>query len=349
LISILQACCSTPSKPSWRSAGFACLLSIAGCQQSGHDEQLDFFALGTEVSVSLYDVSDAQFIAADERLRTYFADVGHDWYPWRPGELQRVNDAIANHQSVQVTPRLAGILRRAAVIETLSKGAFNAGLGRLTELWGLHELEAGQQIPDQAAIDALLESGLSLADLQWDGDMIVVASPQVMIDLGGIAKGAVLDGCVLILNDLGIHNAIVNIGGDLTVVGSVHGRPARIGIRSPTATAPIAAVDVGDGETVVTSGNYERFVEIEGRRFAHILDPRSGHPIEHSASVTVIHSDAMLADAAATALMVGGPAEFDALTQSLRLEFALLIDASGDLRLTPAMKERLNWLEQAAD
>jgi thiamine biosynthesis lipoprotein len=166
-----------------------------------------------------------------------------------------------------------------------------------------------------------------------------------MLDLGGIAKGAILEDSVQILHELGVENAIVNIGGDLTVIGTVNGRPASIGIRSPTAETPFATVDVAAGETVVSSGDYERFVDIDGRRYAHILNPRTGYPVENSSAVTVIHNDAMLADAAATALMVGGPAEFDRLASALQLEFALLIDSSGDLYLTPAMDLRLKWLD----
>ena len=166
-----------------------------------------------------------------------------------------------------------------------------------------------------------------------------------MLDLGGIAKGAILEDSVQILQGLEISNAIINIGGDLTVMGDVNGRPASIGIRSPAAETAIASVDIRAGETIVTSGDYERFVEIDGERYSHILNPRTGYPVEHTSAVTVIHSDAILADAAATALMVGGSAEFEQLTDALELEFALLIDTSGDLRLTPAMDLRLNWLD----
>lgn len=352
MISILQACCSTRSNQNWRSAVYGGLLlvasTIAACGDADGvaDTQLEFFALGTEVSITLYGVTDNQTAATKLRLESYFATIGHDWYPWRPGELQAINQAIANGQAIDVTPKLARIIRRAAEIEILSANAFNAGLGQLTELWGLHEFAAPPQRPADAAIIALLDSGMSVATMDWDGDQISAAATSVMIDLGGIAKGAVLDDIVDTLSEFEIENAIVNIGGDLRVIGEVHGRPARIGIRSPVAETPIAAVDIVAGETVVTSGNYERFVEIDGRRYGHILDPRTGYPVEHTASVTVIHNDAMLADAAATALMVAGPAEFDALTRSLGLEFALLIDASGDLRLTPAMGERLNWIEQ---
>lgn len=345
----MQALCLTRSShdwPSWLSVAAACALLLTACGAAQRDRQLDFYALGTEVSVSLYGVSDLQVDAAEQQLQAYFIAVGHDWYPWLPGELQSINSALARGQPVTVTPALAQVIRRAASIETMSGNTFNAGLGRLTELWGLHDVTAAAtHLPDPASIDALLSSDISLASMRWSGEQISGASTLLMIDLGGIAKGAILEHSIQMLRDIGIGNAIVNIGGDLTVLGDVHGKPARIGVRSPSADQPVAAIDARSGETVVTSGNYERFIEIDGHRFTHVLDPRSGYPVEHTAAVTVVHTDAMLADAAATALMVGGSPEFDALTKALGIEFALLIDASGDLRLTPAMRERLDWLD----
>ena len=125
----------------------------------------------------------------------------------------------------------------------------------------------------------------------------------------------------------------------------MHGRPARIGIRAADGSGVIASLDIGDGEAVVTSGNYERFVEIGGVRYSHIIDPRTGEPLQHSLSATVIHEDPVLADAAATALMVGGFGEFAAICRNLGLKHAMLIDAAGDRRLTSAMELRVNWLE----
>jgi len=345
LISISQASCSTRLSPNWLSVSIVLTLLAASCGEARRDYQLDFYAFGTEVTVSLFGVSDAQATRATDTLQSMFTDVGHNWYPWRPGELQAINQAISKRQSFDVSPRLATVIRRAADIETSSDGRFNAGLGQLTELWGLHDItHPPTRIPDPAAIDTLLGSRLSVARIQWDGNRLSTAQPALMIDLGGIAKGAILEDCIRILLQYGISDAIVNIGGDLSVLGDVKGRPAHIGIRSPVASAPIAAIDIEASETIVTSGNYERYIEIAGQRFTHILDPQSGYPVEHTAAVTVVHQDPVLADAAATALMVGGAEEFDALTQALDIDFALLIEASGDLRLTRSMDERLHWL-----
>jgi thiamine biosynthesis lipoprotein len=94
---------------------------------------------------------------------------------------------------------------------------------------------------------------------------------------------------------------------------------------------------------VVTSGDYERYFEFEGRRYQHIIDPRSGYPVRHTASVTVVHTDPILADAAATALVVAGIAEFDQTCAELGIQQAILIDSTGELRLTAGMKRRVNW------
>jgi thiamine biosynthesis lipoprotein len=342
----LQASYSTRLSPNWLSVSIILTLLAASCGEARRDYQLDFYALGTEVTVSLFGVSDAQATRATDTLQSMFADVGHNWYPWRPGELQAMNESLAEMRlPIDVSPRLATVIRRAAEIEILSVGRFNAGLGNLTELWGLHDVtNPPAALPDPSEIEARIKGGVGAELLDWDGDRIVSGRTFLMIDLGGIAKGAILEDSVQILRELGVNHAIVNIGGDLTVLGNVNGRPASIGIRSPIAEKPLASLDVAGGETVVTSGNYERYIEIDGQRYNHILNPQSGYPVEHTASVTVVHDDAMLADAAATALMVGGAEEFDALTEAMNIDFALLIDASGDLRLTRSMDERLHWL-----
>ena len=164
-----------------------------------------------------------------------------------------------------------------------------------------------------------------------------------MLDLGGIAKGAILEQFVGILSAAGVLNAIIDIGGDLTVMGHMKGRTARIGVRAPRSEDVLGWIEVLDGETVMTSGDYERFFEHDGIRYQHVLDPRSGYPVQETISASVVHRDPVLADAAATALLVAGPGEFEQLCELLGLEEALIVSASGDLRLTPAMEKRLNW------
>lgn len=322
---------------------------VSACTQAP-DQQRQLYAFGTLVTLRFSGASNEQINAAVSALEHKYTVLDVDWYPWiKPGSTQggklfELNASIASGQTLQVDPDLAHLIRRASEIEQLSGGRFSAATGSLTRLWGL--VDPGtppDTLPNPASIQSLLDAGMHTRTLHWQGNTLSSDSRAIELDLGGIAKGALLELSVDILKQHGIHDAIVDIGGDLRVVGSIQGRAARIGIRTPGGNGSTGWLEVHDGETVVTSGNYERYFELGGHRYQHILDPRSGYPVEHTASVTVVHRDSLLADAAATALMVGGMAEFDAICRQLGIVDALLIDPAGDLRLTPSMHKRVNW------
>jgi len=330
-------------------ATIAIAIFFAACQPA-EIETRKLFAFGTIVTLQFPDASNEQIDAAVNEVEYEFMILDIDWYPWvKPqtqmaGKLFGVNKGIANGWTMDVDPPLAELIRRASEIERLSGGRFNAATGRLSRLWGLADpTNPPDALPKSTDIEALLDAGISSRFLDWDGNTLSSRSRDIEIDLGGIAKGALLSVAANIIRQHRINNAIVDIGGDLTVIGRIHGRPARIGIRSPSKKGVVAWLEVSDGETVVTSGDYERYIEVDGQRYQHILDPRSGYPVSHTSTVTVIHRDPVLADAAATALVVGGIAEFDALCADLGLSEALIIDSAGDLRLTSAMEKRVKW------
>jgi thiamine biosynthesis lipoprotein len=346
-----------PLKRSWAdcrklSLLIACL--IASCDAHLEDSRQQIFAFGTRVELHIFDAEPARVRNAMARIESRYQEVDRDWYPWakpwdgetsRSGELQRINAAIAAGQSIEVSPVLAGLIRRAADIERRSRGKFNPGIGKLTQLWGFDNvLRKNWAPPPATAVSDIIAAAPGSAHLQWNNDTLSSDSTVTQIDLGGIAKGAILALTVALLHDADLHDAIIDIGGDVTVLGNIHGRAARIGIRSPVADSPIGWLAVADGETVVTSGDYERFFEYQGEKFAHILDPLTGFPVQHTASVTVVHRDPILADAAATALVVAGMDKFDQTCAALGIRQAILIDASGELRLTAAMDRRVNWV-----
>lgn len=335
-------------KASWPRFLILAAALVAACDSRPPVTRHQFHAFGTIVTLSFYGADASQSAAALAELRAVYDEVGLDWYPWADGELRSINEAFAVSECTSVQPPLAGLIELSALHEQLSGGRFNAGLGRLSEIWGLQPVPVDRaSLPDAAVIGELIDSAPSASALRRDGASWCSDNPHIMIDPGGIAKGVVLTISAGVLGQHGIESGIINIGGDLLVVGTVNGREASIGIRSPGSDTPIAGLDVRPGEAVVTSGNYERFVEIDGRRYTHIFDPRTGYPVDHTVSVTVVDSDPALADAAATALLVGGPGEFEAVAASMGLTYALLIDAQGDARLTPAMAERLHWVDSS--
>ena len=332
------------SRASWPSTLFLVALLASGCDAGRGNFHHEFHAFGTIVSLSFYGVTAADSDAALAELQSLYAGLGTDLYPWAAGELRNVNDALARGEEITVSDTLLELIRLSRHYEFESDGRFSAGLGRLSELWGM---QPGMRTPEQPPAATMLSefvAGRPLAlALDIDGKRISSPNPDLVLDFGGIAKGFILAMSVKLLERSGITNAIVNIGGDLFVLSDRYGRAANIGIRSPFGATPVAGLTVQDYEAVVTSGNYERYVDIGGRRYTHIFDPRTGYPVEHTASVTVVDPDPVLADAAATALLVGGPDEFDEIVDAMHLRYALLIDAGGDTRLTPALAERLNW------
>lgn len=321
---------------------------LPACAPDGDVFERQLHALGTMVTLTIRDADPAAARAASAALERRYVELGRDWYPWAPpgegGELAAINEALGRGESIAVSPALKSLLERAAELETRSGGRFNVALGALTELWGFDDpLTEDWRPPSQAAIDALLAGEPGSAQLEWDGRTLTSGNPELVIDPGGIAKGAILAISAELLAKRGIGNAIVDLGGDLTVLGRVDGRAARIGIRDPAGGAPPAHIDAEPGESVLTSGNYERYFDHDGERYGHVLDPRTGRPATGARSATVVARDPVLADAAATALLVAGPEEFDATCRALGVEYALLIDARGDVRLTEGMRGRVHF------
>ena len=337
-------------KPGQRLALLLLSALCLSCSRPDPGHELKLHAFGTVVSLAIHAADPATAEAASAALQAEFRRVDADWYPWQKpgnaadGELRRLNEAIAGGRTFAVSADLARLIRVAAELEDRSEGRFNPAIGALTELWGFNDAaDIAAEPPERERLAGLDLSAMSARHLRWDGDSLSSQSSGVMLDLGGIAKGAILELSAALLRQHGIGNAIVDIGGDLIVLGNVHGRAARIGIRSPSSDGVIGWLQVAAGEAVLTSGDYERYFEYQGQRYQHILDPQTGSPVAHTSAVTVVHRDAVLADAAATALVVAGAADFDRVCRLLGVEDALLITATGDLRLTDAMRKRVKW------
>ena len=208
----------------------------------------------------------------------------------------------------RVPEEVLRVLETAQAVAAASGGAFDPTILALTELWSF---DSGGSLPRPEKIEkARLSVDFSKVAVEADG---MVALPSgVAFDLGGIAKGAVVDLTAGYLQDLGYRDFLIDAGGDILVSGLKQGRtPWRIAVRNPRnsqAVLGVLALGRKDGRiAVVTSGDYERYFESGGKRYHHILDPRSGYPAGQLASATVIAPTCALADALSTAVFVLGP------------------------------------------
>ena len=320
------------------------LLLLAACSRppaEQHDTQLVF---GTLVDVTLYDVDDALAQQAFRQLREDFRLMHFMWHPWKPGPLARTNELLALQAPFSANPSILPLIEKSLPLTRASDHLYNPAIGKLLDLWGFHSDEPPRgPPPDPQAIAALVAAHPRLEDIAIQGVVMRGTNPAVKLDFGAMAKGLAIDRGIAALQTLGVRNAVINAGGDLKVIGRHGDRPWRVGIRHPRGQGVLAVLDVNDGEAVFTSGDYERYYLWQGKRYHHIIDPRTGYPAEGTRSVTVIHHDGATADAAATALFVAGPKGWPKIARQMGIEAVLLVDANGEIHMTPAMQARVHF------
>lgn len=319
------------------------LSSACGRQETKlHDTQL--LVMGTLVNVSIWDGDDDVAAVATAGVEQRLREMHRDLHAWQPGPLTRVNEALAAGKSAPVSEEAAMLIRRGSELSRQSGGLFNPAIGDLIALWGFHNDDGPHgPPPDAASVRALLAKAPAMSDLHIEDGSLRSENPAVQLDFGGFAKGYAVDEAVRILREHHLNNAIVNAGGDLRAVGRHGDRPWRIGIRDPRGPGVIASVEVEGDESVFTSGDYERYFEYEGKRYHHIIDPRSGFPAVGSSSVTTISKEAIVADASATALFVAGPDAWVRTAKAMGIDQAMLIDDKGKVYMTPAMAKRIHF------
>lgn len=316
-------------------------LTLASCDQT-REQGAEFYVFGTLVEVVVRDADQQTASAAFTELQQRFQAMHRDWHAWEPGTLGDINHAFAGRRKIAVPADIRKLIELSQEMELASQGRFNATVGALIRLWGFHTstFPVTSPLPGKQEVNQLLAAAPSSSDIVFEGEFAFSNNPLVQLDFGGIAKGYAADIALEILAKHGINNALVNAGGDLVATGSTPTRPWTVGISRPGGGL-IGGIEVIGSEAVFTSGIDHRFLQQENQRYPHILDPRTGEAVRGLASVTVISDRGSWADAAATALMVGGKESWQELVQALNLKAVLVIDEEGHLLMTPEMKNRL--------
>jgi len=310
------------------------------------EHSAELFVFGTIVEAKFWGATDEQADQAFTELQQMFQAMHRDWHAWEPGRLTDINKAFAAGQAAEADEDIVEMIRRSQLMEKRTQGRFNPAIGGLIRLWGFHtsDYPVIGPPPGQTEIDQILIHKPSSGDIQIEGLKVSSENPYVQLDFGGIAKGYAVDLAIDHVQSLGITNSVMNAGGDLRAVGRHGQRPWRVAVRKPGGGI-IGAIEVHGDEALFTSGNYERFRQDQLERYPHILDPQSGWPVEGVSSVTVISVSGIEADAAATALVVAGLAEWPVVAQALKLDQVLVIDQSGTVYLTPKMEQRVKFSE----
>ena len=237
--------------------------------------------------------------------------------------VSRINACAGSTQAVEVDDETAHLLDFAAQVHAASDGLFDITTGVLRQAWDFRSTR-----PPSAAQIAAALAHIGWGRVDWQRPCVRLAQAGMEIDFGGFGKEYAADRAATVLADAGVRAALVNLGGDMRALGPrPDGQPWRVGIAHPReAGALIASIELAQG-ALATSGDYERFFEHEGRRYCHILDPRSGWPVQHWRSVSVISPACVAAGAMATIAMLKGADALEFL-RSQGVEF-LAIDAQG--------------------
>ncbi len=316
---------------------------LSGCEQRPQVYQQQVLALGTLVDISIYGVDEEQAAKAVTAVTNKMEAIHHNWHAWQPSKLTYINQQLAAGNTVSLDQEQQQLIQTGITLARQSNDLFNPAAGKLIALWGFHSDERPDAAPPtETNISALVTTAAKMSELTLDGNQLSSTNPDVMIDVGGYAKGYAVDQGIDTLRRMGINNAIINAGGDLRAIGSKGKYPWRIGIRHPRQAGVIASLETHADESVFTSGDYERYFEYHGQRFHHIIDPRVGRPAQGTSSVTIIHKNASSADAAATAIFIAGPSQWRETAQAMGIEEVMLIDAAGTIHMTEAMGQRIH-------
>lgn len=306
--------------------------------------QGDYLAFGTRVWVRLHAPDQEAADRALDRIGALLVEDHRRWHAWEPSEVTRLNQALAAGHTQRVDADIASLIDAARVGYQRSDGLFNAAAGRLISAWGFHtsQYPVRSSAPAAEQLDALRTAQPGMPQVHVDDRRVVSADRrEVQLDFNGLAEGYAAGQMRQLLREQGIRHGLIYVGGFVLAVGQDGAHPWQAGVRGPQGL--LATLDLHDGEALSSSGSYQRRRSPEVGVGGHIIDPRSGQPERDSAGASVIAADPVLADMAATALMVAGPRGFDALTRRMQLRCALLIGSDGRVWVTRGMYPRLRW------
>lgn len=299
----------------------ALLLLLASCDSNKQPTVLEGKTMGTFWRVSLVNIDARQAQQLQTKIEQQLASDDGLLSTWKnDSALMRFNHA-ASTAPWKVDPAMADIVTSALRVGAKTAGAMDITVGPLVNLWGFGPDKQPLKTPDQAQIDAAkARTGLQhLTVINRAGEQFLQKDrPDLFVDLSTVGEGYAADHLAQLMEQNGINRYLVSVGGALVSRGmNAQGQPWRVAIQKPTdrENAVQAVVDI-NGHGISTSGSYRNYYELDGKRISHVIDPRSGRPIQHTlVSVTVIAPTALEADAWDTGLMVLGTEQAKAVAQ----------------------------------
>jgi FAD:protein FMN transferase len=286
----------------------------------------EFSAMASRCEVRLYAPDAAIARAWADEAIAEVRRIESKYSRYREDSVTTAINRAAGGNAIAVDAETAGLIDFGAALHAQSGGRFDLTSGVLRRVWDFKS----QRVPAQQQIDAVLPL-IGWSQVQWHDGQLRLPQPGMEIDFGGIGKEYAADRAGALLLDRGVAHGLVNLGGDVRVLGPApEGAPWRIAVQDPRgrAGATLARLDVASG-AMATSGDYERYFIVDGCRYCHVMDPRIGWPVAHWQSVSVVAPLAVVAGACATIAMLHAVEPALAFLQSQGVRY-LAIDAEGN-------------------
>jgi thiamine biosynthesis lipoprotein len=260
-----------------------------------------FSAMGSPCELQIYAENEfiaekiAQQIIADvHRLERKYSRYRADSF------LSEINEVAALGGSITVDAETAGLLNYAQTCYELSDGLFDITSGILRKAWHFDS----PALPDEKIIQSLLAK-IGWGKLRWENSILTFSQAEMEIDFGGIVKEYAADRAATLCLNAGISHGIVNLGGDIKIIGAhPDGKPWRVGIQHPRDKTKVWKTLKLKNGALASSGDYERCMVIDGVRYGHILNPKTGYPVRYLAAVSVVADLCVVAGSAATIAML---------------------------------------------
>lgn len=315
------------------------IISQTGCAEKEPVEKTSYY-MDTICKITIYDMEDMSEEAAGKAIDDTFslcADYENLLSMTRENsDISKINHS--NGKPVKCDPETIEVIKMGIEYGKLSHGRFDITIGKVSDLWDFHGEDS--KVPAENAVEGAL-TAVDYRQIEIEGNTVTMANPEGEINLGGIGKGFIADKAAEKLADLGVTSAIINFGGNIVAVGDKGGDAFRIGVEKPFSDRNeiMGSVDVKDS-VVVTSGTYERYIEENGEKYHHILDVKTGFPVDTDVvGVSLVGEigNSAKCDALSTICLIYGVEEGVKLIESIDGVEAVFIDKDGEITTTEGM------------
>ena len=309
------------------------------------------YVFGTLVDISIYGETELAAQEISNQIIRDFQALHNRLHAWRPSELKSLNRAFALGKTpVTIKPDLAAMITDATRLSVQSNGAFNPAIGGLIQAWGFQQDEFKPIEIDDNKLKNLVETNPQMADIVIENGKAFSNNPHVQLDFGGYAKGYALDLAIINLRKLGVKNALINIGGNIIALGKHGDKLWRVGIQHPRKPNAIAVLNLESGWAIGTSGDYQRYFDLNGKRYCHIINPATGYPVQGTQAVTVLippqANAGVMSDVASKPIFIANADSRAEAAKSMGVDNFLIIESTDKIWVSSAMAKRIAWLDK---